>query len=141
AMRVYESTDGGVRWSSALAPRLGLPNAWCPFGDPSLGIDAAGREYYAFLATPFRCSAGGRGQIYVATRARPHGAWTRPTAPVSPAGVAEDDDKPALAVDLAPGSPHRGRVYVVWARQIGPDDRRLLLSHSDDRGTTWTAPR
>ncbi|HEX6700117.1 MAG TPA: sialidase family protein [Gaiellaceae bacterium] len=141
AMRVYQSTDGGVRWSSALAPRLGLPKAWCPFGDPSLGIDAAGREYYAFLATPFECMLGGRGQIYVATRPGPHGAWTTPTAPVSPAGVAEDDDKPALAVDLAPGSPHRGRVYVVWARQIGPDDRQLLLSHSDDRGTTWTEPR
>jgi hypothetical protein len=141
AMRVYQSADGGARWSSALAPRLGLPGAWCPLGDPSLGIDAGGREYYAFLASPLRCEIEGRGEIYVATRPGPHGKWTTPTAPISPAGVAEDDDKPALVVDLAPASPHRGRVYVVWARQIGPDDRRLLLSHSDDHGATWAEPR
>jgi hypothetical protein len=141
AMRFYQSTDGGARWSSALAPRLGFPGTWCPFGDPSLAIDAAGREYYAFLASPSGCSDDDRGQIYVATRPGSHGSWTTPTAPVSPPGVVEDDDKPALAVDLAPASRHHGRVYVVWARQVGPDFRRLLISHSDDHGRNWTTPQ
>src|SRR2546421_4138010 len=140
AMRFYQSTDGGARWSSALSPRLGLARSWCAYGDPSLGIDSDGREYYAFLAAPFPCRTEGRGQVYVATRLRPGSTWTSPTAPIAPPGVAQNDDKPALAVDLDPASPHRGRVYVVWARQFGPDDRRLLVSHSDDHGGTWSAP-
>ena len=140
AMRFYQSTDGGARWSSALSLRLGLARSWCAYGDPSLGIDSDGREYYAFLAAPFPCRTEGRGQVYVATRLGPGSTWTSPTAPIAPPGVAQNDDKPALAVDLDPASPHRGRVYVVWARQFGPDDRRLLVSHSDDHGGTWSAP-
>ena len=143
AMRFYQSTDGGAHWSSALAPRLGLPaRAWCALGDPSLGIDDGGREYYAFLASPVHCRFDAdRGQIYVATRSARGEAWSSPTAPIAPPGVEQNDDKPGLTVDLAPGSPHRGRVYVVWARQFGFEDRRLLISHSDDHGTTWAEPQ
>ena len=135
-----QSTDGGARWSSALAPRLGLSESWCAYGDPSLGIDGDGREYYAFLAAPYLCTTEGRGQVYVATRFGPGGAWSSPTTPVAPPAVAQDDDKPALAVDLDPASPHRGRVYVIWARQFGFEDRRLLVSHSDDHGGIWSTP-
>ena len=140
SMRFYQSTDGGARWSSALAPQLGLRGSWCAYGDPSLGIDGDGREYYAFLAAPFPCTTEGRGQIYVATRSGPGGTWSSPTTPVAPPAVRQDDDKPALAVDLDASSPHRGRAYVVWARQFGFEDRRLLVSHTDDHGATWSTP-
>jgi len=45
---------------------------------------------------------------------------------------------PALAVDRS-GGPNQGRICVVWCDQrFGSPD--IVLSYSDDQGTTWTTP-
>lgn len=46
-----------------------------------------------------------------------------------------------LAVDESNG-PHRGRVYIVWQdHQANPfGDDAIMLAHSDDGGTSWSAP-
>ncbi len=45
---------------------------------------------------------------------------------------------PALAVDDAPGSAHRGRLYSVWTDR-GDGGGAVRLAASDDRGATWSA--
>jgi hypothetical protein len=48
------------------------------------------------------------------------------------------DDKPAIAVDASPSSPHRGRVYAAWSRLSHNQALTIVLSHSDDGGRTWS---
>lgn len=53
-------------------------------------------------------------------------------------GITQNPLFPVNAVDRSQG-PHRGRIYVVWAdKRFGSPD--ILLSRSDDRGNTWSAP-
>jgi hypothetical protein len=75
----------------------------------------------------------------VATRAGPSSVWSRPVL-VAPLGSARIDDKPAIAVDNSPVSPHAGRVYVAWARVSRLVVYSIVLSHSDDHGRTWSKP-
>jgi hypothetical protein len=49
------------------------------------------------------------------------------------------DDKPAIAVDTWPSSPHTERVYVAWSR-ITEDAGAIFLAHSDNGGITWSTP-
>lgn len=58
------------------------------------------------------------------------------------------NDYPRLAV--APGGPHRGRLYVAYTSAVteatGPEDQQVLTSsqvyliHSDNQGETWSKP-
>jgi len=45
---------------------------------------------------------------------------------------------PALAVDDAPDSTHRGRLYSVWTDREDGGGGALRLAVSDDRGATWS---
>src|SRR5205807_10217489 len=47
-------------------------------------------------------------------------------------------DKPMIAVDQNPLSPHHGRVVVTWT-DIGQSGANLLDKYSDDGGTSWVA--
>jgi hypothetical protein len=148
--RVYSSTDGGSTWNASANPPLpaGVPQA-CAFGDSTVGIDRLGRQYYAFIVG-FTCShigsAIGTPELFVARRADATAPWTTPAKPVAAlfAGDAlrpgEADDKPWLAVDDSPTSPHVNRAYVVWTRSGGAEGIRVMLSHSDDGAHTWSAP-
>ena len=63
AMRAYSSTDAGATWTSEEAPPLpaGAARDSCA-ADPAVGIDRAGRQYYAFaLISP--CTPAGYGAI------------------------------------------------------------------------------
>jgi hypothetical protein len=51
----------------------------------------------------------------VLTRPNATAAWSDPIL-VATLGRARFDDKPAIAVDASPSSPHRNRVYVAWTR-------------------------
>src|SRR5439155_25564828 len=88
---------------------------------------------------------GGNGAatgLYVATRRGPRDAWHVPSDSLAgPLQAGESNDKPTLAADTSAGSPFRSRVYVAWARALGSDIHTIVISHSDDGGTTWTAPR
>jgi hypothetical protein len=137
-MRIYSSTDGGRTWTSATAhapPSKAL--ASCS-SDPGVAIDAKGRQYYSFVrATP--CSDGARQYVYAVVRAGPEEAWSKPIR-VAALGRARLDDKPAIAVDNSPSSPHRGRVYLAWTRVGRNVVFSIVLSHSDNGGRTWSKP-
>jgi hypothetical protein len=148
--RVYSSTDGGSTWRASDDPPLpaGVPQT-CAFGDSTVGIDRLGRQYYAFIVG-LTCShigsAVGTPELFVARRADAKAPWTTPANPVAALFVGdallpgEADDKPWLAVDVSPTSPHLNRAYVVWTRSGGAEGIRVLLSHSDNGAHTWSTP-
>ncbi|MDQ1462181.1 MAG: hypothetical protein QOI08_3665 [Actinomycetota bacterium] len=146
-MRTYSSADGGVTWTVGEGPSPTPYNGRkrCNSGDPAPVIDGTGRQYVAFLASACITlkSLIGTGREFdvarleVAARANAASPWT--VAQVYPVRSARFDDKPAIAVDRSPASPHVGRVYVAWTR-ITPHLLAIVLSHSDDGGATWTRP-
>ena len=77
--------------------------------------------------------------MYVVVRAGPEAAWSKPIR-VAALGRARLDDKPAIAVDTSPASPHRGRVYLAWTRIARNVVFSIVLSHSDNGGRTWSKP-
>jgi hypothetical protein len=133
-MRTYTSTDDGRTWRSA----ADVPNTLLgdlPAGDPVPAIDAAGHQYVAFVAASPTTS-----EPYYAlvTREGPSDEWEPTNRPIV------DDhfqDKPMLAVDNAPDSPHPGRLYLGGTEfRVGRSLATLVLTHSDDRGVTWSRP-
>ena len=136
--RIYTSEDGGATWATSptLEPGTDLVGG-CP-SDPGVAIDLTGRQYYSYdVATP--CNAQGSSRIYVLVRSGPNAAWSAPIQ-VANLGRARFDDKPAIAVDASPASPHRNRVYVAWTRVARNTSSTIVVSHSDDGGLHWTAP-
>jgi hypothetical protein len=57
---------------------------------------------------------------------------------VNPLRTSVADDKPAIAVDTSPVSPHRDRVYAAWSRLSHNQALTIVLSSSDDGGRTWS---
>ena len=51
------------------------------------------------------------------------------------------DPEAGLAYDRSSG-PHRGRIYLMYtnAPSVGSADTNIFVAHSDDRGSTWSAP-
>jgi hypothetical protein len=131
-IRTYTSTDDGDTWRSA----ADVPNTLLgdrPLGDPVPAIDVEGHEYVAFVAA----SPSGSLPYYgLVTRDGPDGDWQPTNQPIV------DDrlqDKPMLAVDNAPASPHPGRLYLGGAEfRVDRSLTTLVLAHSDDRGATWS---
>ncbi len=153
-MRTYGSADGGATWTVAPGPAAtaygGVKR--CNSGDPAPAIDISGRQYIAFLAA--RCVTIGSillgankefdiARLEVATRVDASSPWQ--VSQVFPVRSARFDDKPAIAIDNSPSSPHAGRIYVAWTR-ITPGAKRgaisllVVVSHSDDDGATWSKP-
>ena len=142
AIRAYGSTDAGRTWTSSLLPSpdavathkaLGrrpicAANEW-------VGIDRHGRRYVVYVAYVDALSASGF-TVLIVSRPSATSSWGPPVQvdPRHP-GTA---DKPTLAVDGSTTSAHVGRVYVAWTRGVNP--RRVVLSHSDDAGATWSTP-
>ncbi len=136
--RIYGSTDGGTTWQSTTAfPPIRQVNTTCA-SDPGVAIDLTGRQYFSFVrATP--CSSNGVFHVYVMSRAGASVAWSKPVL-VAPLRTARLDDKPTIAVDSSPSSPHRNRVYVAWSRLSRGTVFSIVISHSDDGGKRWSVP-
>jgi hypothetical protein len=51
------------------------------------------------------------------------------------------DAEANLAWDRSRGA-HRGRVYAIWTQELKneSDDTNIMLQHSDEPGSSWTAP-
>jgi ABC-type dipeptide/oligopeptide/nickel transport system permease subunit len=131
-IRVYGSTDGGRTWSSAAGPALGLDA--CARGEPTVAVDARGREYVAFSVSGICTAYDPSPYVVVAVRSGPTGSWK-----VHRLGTSrpEDfwDDYPSLA--SGPG----GRVYVAWSRLLRWRYEGIVVSSSADGGGTWSRPR
>ena len=138
AERVYSSTDGGLTWGTeTLTPPVADMLLSCP-SDPGVAIDRSGRQYFSFdRSAP--CTSDAVSRVFVVTRAGPAAAWSAPIL-VAPLGRSRLDDKPAIAVDTSPVSPHRNRVYVAWSRLSRRVVYSIMISHSDDQGLTWSRP-
>jgi hypothetical protein len=136
--RIYSSTDGGATWQTSISIRPAADiRTSCP-SDPGVAIDLTGRQYFSYdLATP--CNAQGTSHIYVLVRTGPAAAWSAPIL-VAPLGRSRFDDKPAIAVDQSPVSPHRNRVYVAWSRIARNTSSSIVVSYSDDGGLAWSPP-
>jgi len=162
--RVYSSTDGGATWTSASGPPpVRDPHERrCSFGDPTVAFGPGGVEYYGFLTAPcaleeatFGAAAeeherhlgpdSPRVLFEVASRPGPTAGWR--TAAVFPVRSLRFDDKPAIAVDVSPSSPHLGRVYAAWSKTVlaGKRGRQLpktviAVAWSDDGAAHWSRP-
>jgi len=127
------SHDGGRTWTSGFVP----PVAGSPFtfGDPTVGVDRAGRFYYVSLGTDANAP--------IFTGAVIMNTSTDGGATFAPATiVARDDgsDKPWLAVGRDPADGKRDNLYVVWT-SFQPDHAELRLARSIDGGVTWSAQK
>ena len=124
------SHDGGRTWSSGVVPPV--PGSLFTFGDPSVGVDRAGRFYYVSLGTDADAPTF-TGAVIVNTS-------TDGGATFAPASVvARDDgsDKPWLAVGRDPVDRKRDNLYVTWTSF---QERRaeLRFARSTDGGATWS---
>ena len=130
------SHDGGVTWVTGNLPNLTVAVGG-PFeraSDPAVAFGPDGAVYAATL--PFNdsdCRSG------VAVQRSDDGGLSF-GAPV----FAEDDftcgifnDKNWITVDTATGSPHLGRLYLVWD-QLQSTGAPIVLRYSDDHGVTWS---
>jgi hypothetical protein len=153
-MRTYTSVDGGGTWKVGAGP---TPTPYggrerCNAGDPAPAIDAAGRQYLAFLATQCLSLTSlvlgeddefDVARLEIAMRPSSTSPWV--VSQVYPVRSARFDDKPTIAVDDSAASPHAGRVYAAWTRITPGKTRRsvvllIVVSHSDDHGATWSKP-
>jgi hypothetical protein len=153
-MRTYVTSDGGTTWTVGPGP---VPTPYngkkrCNGGDPAPAVDAAGRQYIAFLATPCLTLESlleddnefDLARLEIAVRPDTASPWR--VSQVFPVRSKRFDDKPGIAIDRSPTSPHFGRVYVTWTRITPPAKGSgvpralIVLSHSDDQGATWSKP-
>jgi hypothetical protein len=154
-MRVYSSVDGGSRWASThlTAPPVG---DLCGTSDPGVAIAADGTQYYSFLG--IHCSGRrARGtSVYLDRRSSATSDWEAIRLPVSSGDKTTlADDRPSIVVDDSASGGRAGRVYVAWSRfkfdtssiWADPDEQQVepvlvsaLVSHSDNRGRTWSKP-
>jgi hypothetical protein len=143
--RVYSSADGGATWKSEPSPAPPLRSPFrCALGDPAVSIGPQGTRHFVFLyadceqlRTDFKARRLPEVSVAHARRAGKAAAWE--VHAVARHGKRRFDDKPALAVDVSPASPHRGRIYVSWTLyRSARDDGRIVMTHSDDDGRTWS---
>jgi BNR repeat protein len=131
------SLDGGATWTDGSLPGLTVAVGG-PFdraSDPSVAFGPDGAVYAATL--PFDVHDNRNG---VSVQRSDDGGltWGAPVfAQDDNTGV---DDKSWIAVDTFPGSPHLGRVYIVWDRPTA-QGQPTLLRWSDDRGVNWSVQK
>ena len=126
---VSRSTDGGQRFSS---PVVVGNDRWvyqaCPHRPASLGVDRLGRLYVAWYTegadeTPaiYLAYSDDQGKTFSEKKQLNRSKGTFP-------------DHPQMAVDP------EGRVMVIWEEQ-SPVRREIVMSHSLDRGQSFSQPR
>jgi hypothetical protein len=150
-------SQGGIWVSSAGVTGAGVVGAFTSqplpsqpvsvnFGDIAVG---PGGE----VVVTYGPNTGSSGTIYVNTD--PDGLGPMPFATYVPAvavniggftGIPAQpnwgiDPEAGLAIDRSNG-PHRGRVHLMYtdAPSVGSADTNIFVVHSDDHGSTWSAP-
>ena len=130
-VRLYESADGGTRWTRKGGPAV--PGGSCAHGAPSVAFGAHGREYLAFLASQY-CGDSLTPYLVVTTRATQSARWEPLVRVAQPTWKYGFDDAPRIAVDES-----SGRVYVAWTRSLSKAEATIVVSSSSDEGKTWSA--
>src|SRR5213593_817011 len=129
--------DGGLTWTAGSLPGLTVAT-YGPFdraSDPAVAIGADGAVYAQTLPFDVRDC---RSAVAV-QRSDDHGlTFNAPVLVQDDSSCSFFNDKPWIAVDPFPASPHYGRVYSAWDR-IDSTGQPISLRSSDDRGETWGA--
>lgn len=147
-MRGYFSSNGGSAWGAVDLPLPPpLTTNGTDFGsDPSVAWDTHGNAFYAYIVVFF---SGGfpngvaiNGTEMAVARSSDGGRTWKSTFFALQPGETKFNDKPYIAVDDNPASPHRDTVYVAWDRFDGSSSsfNGVLVSHSTDGGSTFSSP-
>lgn len=142
----YVTTDGGVNWRTVASHNPeGRMQA-----DDIVTFDATGRAYHAYISYDGirqERPPVARNGIFVQASSTGGETWEAPVAVVDHLNTVEPfEDKPALVADNVADSPHRGNLYIAWARfdvygsGDPADSTQIYFSHSDDGGTTFAMP-
>lgn len=126
-VRVFESTNGGGTWSSALLP-VKAPYTYA--SDPAVTFDRAGNAYFAYVAFNDWYQMA----LFVTKLPAGASAWNSAVAVPS-----VSSDKELIAVDTSPTSPCVDNVYVAWDNNE-TTGQTLRLSRSTNGGTTFLPP-
>ncbi len=152
-MRAYFSGNGGKSYTGVDLP-LPPPRTTngTDFGsDPGVAWDANGNVFYSyivvFFSSAFNQNSSGvaiDGTELAVARSSDGGRTWAATFFAFQKGQAKFNDKPMIAVDTNPGSPHLGTIYVAWDNTNGaggvPSTTGILVSHSTDGGHTFSDP-
>lgn len=140
----YTSTNGGRSWRSQI---LRLPFSLRIGSDPSIAFDSRGDVYYGFVA--FNLNARNLPTdtgVYVARSTNRGQSFGEPVAVVQHLRDpgADVEDKPLIAADANPMSPHANNVYVTWTTFIGNIDNiqaiDIKMARSTDGGRRFSSP-
>lgn len=141
----FTSFDGGTTWTDSQLPN---GNA-LRMTDPAPAINSkfhTAHMGYIGLSSGKRGLVVARADLQVATSRDGGRTWDRAVTVALGTGglVGVLHDKPWLAADNNPASRFYGRLYAAWTRfagnQYGYDESPIVLSYSDDGGTTWSTP-
>jgi len=129
------SQDGGRTWVTDEFPGVTIDRGgfWDRASDPWVAFGPDGAVYAVLLAfQELTCDSG-----IVVIRSDDGGlTWNAPVEAQHDTSCSVFNDKESIGVDVYPGSPHFGRVYVTWDRlSVG---QPIQLKYSDDRGQTWS---
>jgi hypothetical protein len=148
-MRAYFSGNGGKSFGASDLP-LPPPASTngMDFGsDPGVAFDTHGNVYYSYIVVfwnRFFQSIQGS-EMAVAKSSDGGKTWPQVTFFNFNSGNGKFNDKPMIAVDTNPASPHRDSVYVAWDTVGGGQSKSsannaLVFSRSTDGGKTFSTP-
>jgi hypothetical protein len=139
----YTSFDAGKTWRTGNMSHLG-PNY---IGSDPITVFDPKHETVVHLSINFKVSSGipaTNGNVVASVSQDGGLTWAVPTIVGRGVGARLFLDKEDATVDVDPSSPYYGRIYVTWSAFLGTARRYLespiMLSHSDDGGTTWSTP-
>ena len=127
------SHDGGATWTAGTLPGLtvAVGGVFERASDPAVAIAGDGAVYAQSLVLDVSdCRSA------VAVQRSDDGGLTFGSAVLVHEDCAVFNDKTWIAVDTFPTSPHYGRVYSAW--DLSGAGAPIVISHSDDRGATWS---
>lgn len=135
----YNSSDGGLHWTTREIPHNGNLSKYSFASDPSVVFDNQGHLYYSGLAFNIDIrNVAVDGSVFV-SRSLDHGGTYNQTILVSTGSVSVFNDKPYLAVDRSSGT-FSGRLYVSWTRFTSSTTSDIMISESGDNGATFSRP-
>jgi hypothetical protein len=145
-MRGYFSSDGGKTWGGVDLP-LPPPRTsnGIDFGsDPGVAWDTNGNVYYSYIVVFFsnqRFQTVDGTEMAVARSSDGGKTWTATFFNFN-SGKGEFNDKPMIAVDTNPASPHLNAIYVAWDNNTGKssNNNAVLVIRSTDGGVTFSSP-
>jgi hypothetical protein len=131
------SFNAGRTWREGLLPNLTQATGG-PFqrtSDPWMAFGPGGRAYYVALGFNETNAANG---VFLSASEDGGLTWGDPVAVHT--GSQNFDDKEAVVVDNRSDSPYQGRIYVAWDWVTPQDQQPVVLSYSDDGGSTFSQP-